>query len=90
MVSNDAAVQAVIRRNGGMLTVIPLTSNISQVLSFQVLLPATRTGLPEDSKAQVEQIRSVDYSRLAGELAGRAPAELMRAIDAALQRHLAL
>ena len=64
VVSNDAAVRAVIRRSDGMLTVIPLTSNVSQVLSFQVLLPAARTGLPEDSKAQVEQIRSVDFSRL--------------------------
>ena len=90
MVSNDAAVQAVIRRSDGMLTVIPLTSNVSQVLSFQVLLPAARTGLPEDSKAQVEQLRSVDYSRLAGEPAGRVPPDLMRAVDEALHRHLAL
>jgi mRNA interferase MazF len=80
----------VIRRNDGMLTVIPLTSNTGQVLSFQVLLPAARTGLPEDSKAQVEQIRSVDYSRLGNELAGRVPAELMLAVDEALLRHLAL
>lgn len=90
VVSNDAAVQAVIRRGDGLLTVIPLTSNVSQVLSFQVLLPAARTGLPEDSKAQVEQLRSVDFSRLAGEPAGRVPPDLMRAVDEALHRHLAL
>src|SRR6476469_9642973 len=84
VVSNDAALRAVVRRNDGMLTVIPLTSNISQVLSFQVLLPAARTGLPEDFKAQVEQIRSVDYSRVNGEPAGRVPIDLMRAVDDAL------
>jgi mRNA interferase MazF len=90
VVSNDAAVRAVLQRNDGMFTVIPLTSNTKQVLSFQVLLPAARTGLSEDSKAQVEQIRSVDYSRVSGELAGRLPVDLMLAVDHALRRHLAL
>jgi len=39
------------------VTVIPLTSKTDRVVPFQVLLLASQTGLPKDSKAQAEQIR---------------------------------
>lgn len=48
----------------GVVTVIPLTSKTDRVLPFQVLLLATQTGLAKDSKAQVEQIRSVSITRV--------------------------
>jgi mRNA interferase MazF len=54
-----------------------------------VLLPATATGLPLDSKAQAEQVRTVAVARVRS-AAGWATTELMRELDAALRRHLAL
>jgi hypothetical protein len=55
-----------------MVTVVPVTSNVSGIFPFQVFLPAATTGLAVDSKAQAEQIRSVAAQRL-GRLIGRLP-----------------
>jgi mRNA interferase MazF len=45
------------------LTVIPLSSNISRVYPFDVLLPTVK-GLDKESKIMVNQIRTVDKKRL--------------------------
>jgi mRNA interferase MazF len=71
------------------LTVIPVTSNISRVFPFQVLLPAATVGLRSDSKAQAEQIRSIDVRRI-GERIGLLTPELLAALDQAIRLHLAL
>ncbi len=73
----------------GMLTIAPLTSNTTNLYDFQALFPAVDTGLEEDSKVQVEQIRAVSVARLGGRL-GRVPPELMTQLDAALRLHLSL
>ena len=88
VVSRDALNRVVEAQGYGVVTVVPLTSNIARVLSFQVLLPAEATGLNEDSKAQAEQVRSVS-NRVGGRL-GNVPAPLMARLDAALRLHLAL
>ncbi|MBO0839956.1 MAG: type II toxin-antitoxin system PemK/MazF family toxin [Sciscionella sp.] len=46
-------------------------------------------GLPRDSKAQAEQIRSVAVQRI-GARAGRLPAPVMGSLDAAIRLHLGL
>ncbi len=89
IVSNDAANAAADSRGRGVVTVIPVTSSVATVYSFQVLLPAAETGLRRDSKAQAEQVRSLDVERL-GSVIGRMPADLMADVDEALRRHLAL
>jgi mRNA interferase MazF len=71
------------------ITVVPVTSNISRVYPFQVLLPARLTGLVHDSKAQAEQVRSISVERL-GLAIGEIPQELMAELDEALRLHLAL
>ncbi len=58
-------------------------------LRFQVALPASRCGRPQDSKAQAEQVRAVAVARI-GRVAGRLPADVVEALDAALRLHLAL
>ena len=58
-------------------------------LPFQVLLPAAESGLSVASKAQAEQVRSVDVSRLVIRL-GRVPPSLVTELDAALRLHLSL
>ncbi len=89
IVGRDAHTQASTTRGRGTVTVVPLTSNTSRILSFQVLLPAGACGLDRDSKAQAEQVRSIDVSRLAGP-AGRVPDALMTRLDDALRLHLVL
>ena len=89
VVSNDGANTAASRRGRGVVTVVPVTSNVRRILPFQVLLPAEECGLMADSKAQAEQIRSVDVGRV-GEVAGRVPEWLMADINDALRLHLGL
>ncbi len=58
IVSNDAANATAEQLGRGVVSVVPVTTNVERVYPFQVLLPAAETGLPADSKAQVEQVRS--------------------------------
>ena len=71
------------------MTVVPLTSNIAQTYPFQVVLPAARTGLDRDSKAQAEQVRSVSVERV-GSRIGLVPYSLLARLDEALRIHLGL
>jgi mRNA interferase MazF len=89
LVSNDGANTTAARLGRGVVTVVPVTTNTDRVYPFQVLLPADATGLRTDSKAQAEQIRSVDVTRV-GSRVGRVPAPLMHQLDEALRLHLAL
>ena len=89
IVSNDGANSAAQRVGRGVITVVPLTSNIARVYPFQVQLDAGETGLRVDSKAQAEQVRSVAVERI-GERVGRLTPPLLAALDEALRLHLAL
>ncbi|HLI38545.1 MAG TPA: type II toxin-antitoxin system PemK/MazF family toxin [Streptosporangiaceae bacterium] len=89
VVSNNAANATATRLGRGVVTVVPVTSNITRVYPFQVLLPAHQTGLPRDSKAQAEQVRSVSVERVGGRL-GQLPASLVDELDRALRVHLSL
>ncbi len=75
--------------NGTTLTVIPLTTEVTRVYSFQVLLGAVDTGLEFDSKAQIEQIRAISTSRFIKHY-GQVPEHLMKEIDSRIQEHLSL
>ncbi|MFT3888492.1 MAG: type II toxin-antitoxin system PemK/MazF family toxin [Arachnia sp.] len=89
IVSNDRANTTAARLGRGVVTVVPVTSNTAKVYPFQALLVSHETGLPADSKAQAEQVRSVDVARL-GAVVGSVPARVMAAVDEALRVHLAL
>ena len=89
IVSNDRANASAARLGRGVVTIVPITSNVEHVYPFQVLLPADETGLRLDSKAQGEQIRSVSVERL-GQVIGRVPAHQMAQLDDALRIHLQL
>src|SRR3954469_11744770 len=73
LVSNDGANSTAARLGRGVLTVVPVTSNVRRVHPFQVLLAAADTGLPLESKAQAEQVRSVAVERI-GLRVGTVPA----------------
>jgi mRNA interferase MazF len=89
IVSNDAANATAARLGRGVITVVPVTSNVERIHPFQVLLPAVDTGLDRDSKAQAEQVRSIAVERLGGQL-GVVPHAAMLDIDEALRLHLGL
>jgi len=89
IVSNNAANRTAQRNRRGAVTVVPVTSNTDRVHPFQVLLPAGEGGLTVDSKAQAEQVRSVDVERLRRRVGTITPAKLER-LDEALRVHLAL
>lgn len=89
VVSNDRANAVASQLGRGVVTVVPLTTSTARVFPFQVLLPAAATNLRADSKAQAEQVRSVDVTRL-GDAVGLVPAHLMAALDDALRLHLQL
>jgi mRNA interferase MazF len=89
IVSNDAANRAAERAGRGVVTVVPITSNIARVFPFQVLLTATDCGLAADSKAQAEQVRAIAADRL-GRRIGQVPKSVLRQLDDALRIHLVL
>ncbi len=89
IVSNDRANATAARLGRGVVTVVPITSNISRVFPFQVLLPAEEVGIRVDSKAQAEQVRSVSIERI-GPVIGRLPTHLTSMLDDALRLHLQL
>ena len=89
VVSNDNANESAAAHGRGVITVVPLTSNTDRVFPFQVFLAADETGLDRDSKAQAEQIRSVDVRRV-GPTIGHVPLDKMLEIGSALRLHLQL
>ncbi len=89
IVSNDGANATAARLGRGVITVVPITSNIARIYPFQVLLPALHTGLARDSKAQAEQVRAVAVERV-GTRVGTVTGDAMVAVDEALRLHLAL
>ena len=89
IVSNDSANSAAAQLGHGVLTVVPVTSNVKRVYPFQVLLPSGAGGLPHDSKAQAEQVHSVDVERV-GALLGSLPIQLMALVEDALRLHMVL
>jgi len=89
IVSNDGANTTATRLGRGVVTVVPVTSNVERLYPFQVLLTAVATGLQRDSKAQAEQVRSVAVERIGIRIAV-VPPSVMAQLDEALRLHLAL
>lgn len=89
IVSNDQANRRAAELSRGVVTVVPVTSNVARILPFQVLLPAGDAGLLVPSKIQAEQVRSVEVSRLVTPIGRVAPSQLAELEDA-LRLHLSL
>ena len=84
VVSND-----VNNVHNNVITALPITSNVTKVFSFEVLLPKGTANLPKDSKAKADQIRTIDKSRLVRRI-GLLPPSFMIFIEDAIKRHLDL
>jgi mRNA interferase MazF len=68
------------------LSIAPITSNITKVYSFEVEIPSGTVGLKTRSKIMVNQTRAVDKLRLIKRL-GQLPAPIMKDVDRALKLH---
>jgi mRNA interferase MazF len=89
IVSHDALNATSASLGRGVVTVMPIASNVARIYPFQVLLAAADTGLSVDSKAQAEQIRAVSVGRI-GDRLGRLTFHLQEQLDIALRLHLDL
>jgi mRNA interferase MazF len=82
VLQNDLA-----NRSSPTVTVIPISSKLGRIYPFQVRLSAGEGGLPRESKALCEQIRTVSRERI-GERLGQIPSPRLEELRAALDRHL--
>jgi mRNA interferase MazF len=89
IVSSNAANDSANRRGRGVVTVVPVTTNVQSVYPFQVLLPRAESGLPAHSKAQTEQVRSIGTERLVRHIATLSTRHMLQ-VDDALRLHLSL
>jgi mRNA interferase MazF len=85
IVSNDAN-----NRAANTLTVLPITSNVTRVFPFEIALAKADSGLPKESKAQAQQIRTISKQRMRGRALGALNAEAMQRVNTAIKLHLAL
>jgi mRNA interferase MazF len=85
LVSNNANNKA-----ASTVTVIPITSNISQIYPFEVYLETQDSQLLKPSKAQCHQIRTISKLRISGNRIGSIKATTMQKIESAIKLHLDL
>lgn len=81
VVSND-----INNAHSPIVSISPITSNVSRVYSFEVEIPAGTAGLKTRSKVMVNQTRAVDKILLIKKL-GQLPIQMMADVDQALKMH---
>jgi mRNA interferase MazF len=81
VVSND-----INNAHSSIVSISPITSNVTRIYSFEVEIPPGIAGLRTRSKVMVNQTRAVDKIRLIRKL-GRLSSEVMGDIDQALKLH---
>lgn len=81
VVSNDIS-----NTHSPIVSISPITSNVTRIYSFEVEIPASVGGLHARSKAMVNQTRAVDKMRLIKPL-GHLPETIIMEIDRALRLH---
>lgn len=73
------------------ITVVPITSNVSKVYPFEVLLNSNESGLSKTSKAQCHQIRTISKNRISNrKIQGNVSNVILSKINSALKLHLDL
>jgi len=83
VVSNDAN-----NRAANTVTILPITSNITRVYPFEVLLNPEDSGWSKSSKVQVQQIRTISKQRITSDAVGSLNEEIMQFVNIALKLHL--
>jgi mRNA interferase MazF len=83
VVSNDAN-----NRAANTVTILPITSNITRVYPFEVLLNPEDSGLSKPSKVQAQQVRTISKQRITSDVVGSLSEEIMQLVNAAIKLHL--
>jgi mRNA interferase MazF len=83
VVSNDAN-----NRAANTVTILPITSNVTRVYPFEVLLNPENSGLSKPSKVQAQQVRTISKQRITSDAVGSLSEEIMQLVNAALKLHL--
>lgn len=83
VVSNDAN-----NRAANTVTILPITSNVTRVYPFEVLLNPEDSGLSKPSKVQAQQVRTISKQRITIDAVGSLSEEIMQLVNAALKLHL--
>jgi mRNA interferase MazF len=81
VVSND-----INNAHSPIVSIAPITSNVTKVYSFEVAIPSGMGGLKNRSKIMVNQTRAVDKIRLIRRL-GQLPEQIIREVNHALLLH---
>jgi mRNA interferase MazF len=84
VVSND-----VNNAHSPIVSISPITSNVTKIYSFEVEIPSGMGGLRTRSKIMVNQTRAVDKIRLIRKL-GHLSKGLMDSVNQALKLHFAI
>jgi mRNA interferase MazF len=84
VVSND-----INNAHSPIISISPVTSNVTRIYSFEVEIPSKTAGLRVRSKIMVNQTRAVDKVRLVKKL-GHLPSAIMAYVNRALKLHYGL
>ena len=85
IVSNDAN-----NRAANTVTILPITSNVTRIYPFEVLLNPEDSGLSKPSKVQAQQVRTISKQRITSDAVGSVTEEIMQLVDTAIKLHLDL
>lgn len=69
------------------ITLAPITTSVSKIYPFEVMIQSKDSGLFKDSKIKCNQIRTVDKARLLKKI-GQVPQKSMSKVEEALLIHL--
>lgn len=82
IISNNAA---------NTITIIPMTSSVSKIYPFEVIIDTNDSGLVKTSKAQCHQIRTISKNRISNKtVQGVVGHSILSKINSALKLHLDL
>ncbi|NQS88482.1 type II toxin-antitoxin system PemK/MazF family toxin [Patescibacteria group bacterium] len=73
-----------------LVTVAPLSSNVSKVYPFEVYAPKGTAGLNENSKIMIIQLRSIDKKRLLNKIGTIEDKEILNKINEIIREHFDL
>jgi len=73
-----------------LVTVAPLSSNTNKVYPFEVYVPKKLSGLNENSKIMIVQLRSIDKKRLINKIGNIEEKEILNKIDKVISEHFSL
>ena len=85
IVSNDAN-----NRAANTVPILPITSNVTRIYPFEVLLNPEDSGLSKPSKVQAQQVRTISKQRSNSDAVRSITEEIMQLVDAAIKLHLGL